>query len=198
MVNNKSILVPLIFKQFNMKQLLIIPIAILTSCCCTNKTTASKEKEANLNTIETVSTINSDCPTDGKCTVEVLKNKSMNILTDDIGAVYYKAEDNSNTSIIIYKYERNVPKGLQDAEYREEIVFEIDNSEPVINKKDFTLQSTKMLYGRFCFCRGQTGFYKVSNGNLELENKNNQIHFKLDFEINQVPQTIKSIEATIK
>lgn len=181
-----------------MKQLLIIPIAILTSCCCTNKTTASKEKEANLNTIETVSTINSDCPTDGKCTVQVLKNKSMNVLTDDIGAVYYRAEDNANTSIIIYKYERNVPKGLQDAEYREEIVFEIDNSEPVINKNDFTLQSTKMLYGRFCFCRGQTGFYKVSKGNLLLDNRSNTIHFKLDFEVNQVPQTIKSIEATIK
>ncbi len=181
-----------------MKQLLIIPIAILTSCCCTNKSTASKEKEANLNTIEAVSTINSDCPTDGKCTVTVLKNKSMNVLTDDIGAVYYRAEDNANTSIIIYKYEKNVPKGVQDAEYREEIVFEIDNSEAVISKNDFTLQSTKMLYGRFCFCRGQTGFYKVSNGNLELENKNNQIHFKLDFEVNQVPQTIKSIEATIK
>lgn len=181
-----------------MKQLLIIPIAILTSCCCTNKSTASKEKEANLNTIEAVSTINSDCPTDGKCTVEVLKNKSMNVLTDDIGAVYYRTADNSNTSIIIYKYERNVPKGLQDADYREEIVFEINNSEAKINKNDFTLQSTKMLYGRFCFCRGQTGFYKVSNGNLELENKNNQIHFKLDFTVTEVPQTIKSIEATIK
>ena len=181
-----------------MKQLLIIPIAILTSCCCTNKSTSSKEKEVNLNTIEAVSTINSDCPTDGKCTVEVLKNKSMNVLTDDIGAIYYRAEDNPDTSIIVYKYERNVPKGLQDADYREEIVFEINNSETKINKNDFTLQSTKMLYGRFCFCRGQTGFYKVSKGNLELENKNNQIHFKLDFEVNQVPQTIKSIEATIK
>lgn len=181
-----------------MKQLLIIPIAILTSCCCTNKSTSSKEKEVNLNTIEAVSTINSDCPTDGKCTVEVLKNKSMNVMSDDIGAVYYRAEDNANTSIIIYKYERNVPKGLQDADYREEIVFEINNSEAKINKNDFTLQSTKMLYGRFCFCRGQTGFYKVSNGNLELENKNNQIHFKLDFTVTEVPQTIKSIEATIK
>ncbi|HCQ12437.1 hypothetical protein [Flavobacterium sp.] len=181
-----------------MKQLLIIPIAVLTSCCCTNKTTASKEKEANLNTIETVSTINSDCPTDGKCTVQVLKNKSMNVLTDEIGAVYYSAEDNADKSIIIYKYERNVPKGLQDADYREEIVFEIDNSEPVINKNDFTLQSTKMLYGRFCFCRGQTGFYKVGKGNLELENKNNQIQFKLDFTVSEVPQTIKTINYTIK
>lgn len=181
-----------------MKQLLIIPIAILTSCCCTNKNTASKEKEANLNTIATVSTINSDCPSDGKCTVEVLKNKSMNVLTDDIGAVYYRTEDNPNTSIIVYKYERNVPKGLQDAEYREEIVFEINNSEATVNKNDFTLSSTKMLYGRFCFCRGQTGFYKVDKGNLELENKNNQIHFKLDFTVTKVPQTIKSIEATIK
>jgi hypothetical protein len=181
-----------------MKQLLIIPIAILTSCCCTNKNTASKEKEDNLNAIEAVSTINSDCPTDGKCTVEILKNKSMNVLTDDIGAVYYRAEDNANTSIIIYKYDRNVPKGLQDAEYREEIIFEINNSEAKINKNDFTLSSTKMLYGRFCFCRGQTGFYKVDKGNLELENKNNQIHFKLDFTVISVPQTIKSIEATIK
>lgn len=181
-----------------MKQLLLLPVAILLSCCCTNKTATVQEKDADLNTTVAVSVINSDCPTDGKCTVEVLKNKSINVTSDEIGAVYYKTEDNVSTSTVIYKYQRNVPKGLQDADYREEIVFEIPNSKSPITKTNLELQSTKMLYGRFCFCRGQTGFYKVNKGNLELENKNNQIHFKLDFEVTEVPQTIKSIEATIK
>ena len=55
-----------------------------------------------------------------------------------------------------------------------------------------------MLFGRHCFCRGQAGFYKVSDGKLNLENKDNTITLDLDFTITKVPQLYSKVKATIK
>ena len=50
-----------------------------------------------------------------------------------------------------------------------------------------------MLFGRYCFCRGQTGLYRVKKGNLQIVSLNDNIHFNLDFTIDEVPQIIKNI-----
>jgi hypothetical protein len=55
-----------------------------------------------------------------------------------------------------------------------------------------------MLFGRFCFCKGQTGYYKVEQGTLNLIYKKNVVDFTLDFTVTKVPQIIKSIKATVK
>ena len=106
--------------------------------------------------------------------------------------------DNTMTSVILYEYKRNVEDGIQDGQHREEIVFEINNTDKEIHLNDFALQNTKMLFGRHCFCRGQAGFYKVSDGKLNLENKDNTITLDLDFTITKVPQLYSKVKATIK
>ena len=40
-------------------------------------------------------TANSDCPPNGKCTVEWIKNKSLEVKTDEFGSIYYQM--NSST-----------------------------------------------------------------------------------------------------
>lgn len=171
----------------------LIIIASLTVFSCT----AKKNSAENTSSItkETVSTF---CPKDGKCTTQLLQHKSLNIKTDEFGATYYQLSDNSQTSVVLYQYKRNVKKELQDAGYTEEILFEIDNTDSKRTLTDLDLQKTKMLFGRLCFCRGQTGYYKVTHGNLKLEQKNKDVNFSLDFTITQVPQIIHSIAATIR
>lgn len=173
------------------KPIMIIVLVMLFSCNTTKSTvatTSSVTKEA----------VQAFCPENGKCTTQLLKGKSLNVKTDEFGSTYYQLTDNNQTTVILYQYKRNVPKGLQDAGYTEEILFEINNTDSKISLTDTDLQKTKMLFSRLCFCRGQTGYYKVTQGNLKLEQKNNEVNFSLDFTITQVPQIIHSIGTTVK
>lgn len=139
-----------------------------------------------------------NCPKDGKCTIEIIKNKSLLIKKDDLGFIYYHLMDNNQSSVIAYKYERNVEKGLQDGHYNEEIIFEIENKNTSLNLTDTKLEKTKMLFGRHCFCKGQAGYFQVNKGTLILEKKNETIELNLDISVNEVPQIITSIITVIK
>ena len=172
-----------------MKKIFLIPfIAMIAACNCQKQTNESNQEKKITST--------SQCPDDGKCSIEIKEQKSLNVKTDEFGSTYYELVDDKTTSVIIYKYIRNTEEGLQDSNYREEIVFETDNANTV-SLKNNDLQQTKMLFGRFCFCRGQTGYYKVTNGNLQLTNKGNKLDFNLNFTVSQVPQIINSIEYAI-
>ena len=172
-----------------MKKIFLIPLALsLTFCKCPK---AAIEKAS-------VSSIESICPENGNCSIQIFKNKSLNVKADEFGSIYYQMLDNPNTSIIQYEYKRTVEKGLQDGQHREEILFEINNADKVISLTDSKLQDTKMLFGRHCFCKGQAGYFKVEQGTLNLRNENEIITIALDFQITKVPQLYSKVYATIK
>lgn len=178
------------------KKLLFIPLGLIVSFCAPKKEITENDKTA----IEAkkINPSDSNCPEDGICSIEVIKNKSIVVKTDDFGSNYYLLEDNENTSVIYYKYDRSFEKELQDAYYKEEIAFEVSNEVNQLNLTDEELQNTKMLYGRLCFCKGQTGFFKVTKGTLKYTKKGNEIAIDLDFENQKVPQIIKKIKTIIK
>jgi hypothetical protein len=172
-----------------MKKIFLIPLALLLSFCRCPKTTIEKSS---------VSSIESICPENGKCTIQIFRNKSLNLKADEFGSIYYQMLDNPNTSIIQYEYNRTVEKGLQDGQHREEIIFEINNADKLISLTDAKLQDTKMLFGRHCFCKGQAGYFKVEQGTLNLKNEKGIITISLDFQITKVPQLYSKVYATIK
>lgn len=170
------------------KSILLLLVISFISCNSTKKNsspTASNESTTN-------------CPDDGDCTIVIHKNKKLNILTDGIGSRYYQILDNENTSVIHFEYKKKIDENLQDGNYVEEIVFEIQNDVKSLLLIDNELQSTKMLYGRHCYCKGQAGLFNVSNGKLILDQNNNKIKINLDFKINDVPQLITSISEIIQ
>jgi hypothetical protein len=171
-----------------MKKLFLIPLALGLIFCTSQKTTVANNSIAAIN----------PCPEDGICTAEIQRNKGLEIKSDDLGSIYYQLIDSPETSVIIYQYNRTVDKDLQDGNYREEIIFEIKNSESYLKLNDIELQQTKLLFGRFCYCKGQTGYYKVEKGKLNLNQKNNVVDIGLEFTITQVPQIIKAIQTSIK
>lgn len=177
-----------------MKKLFLIPLALsLSFCNCQKTAVAATSTKPSIE-----STIESACPENGVCTIQIQKGKSMNVKADEFGSVYYNLEDDATKSVIVYEYNRNVEKGLQDGQHKEEIVFEINNSDTKLAVSDFNLQSTKMLFGRHCFCKGQAGFYKVMEGKLNLENTKGVISVDLDFKVSQVPQLYTTVKATIQ
>lgn len=176
-----------------MKRLFIIPLALVLSSCNCQKNNIAKNETKSIPLV-----LKNECPKDGTCTIEMLKNKSLVIKTDELGEIYYELVADRKTAVVIYSYNRKVEKGLQDGQYRENILFEIKNSDSLISLSDSELLKTKMLFGRHCYCKGQAGYFKLTQGQLTLEQKKNAVSFQLDFTTTQVPQIIHSIKAAVK
>lgn len=124
--------------------------------------------------------------------IYLLKNKKLDILETN-GSLEYKIVDSENTNVLQFSYEKDMDKVAVDGGYREEIVFEIPNTVTEQNYSDKELQNTKMLFGRYCFCRGATGLYKVNQGKLHVDLSKKEIHFELQFKITEVPQVINEV-----
>lgn len=170
-----------------MKKLLLIPVLLSLSFCNT----------ANTNKSVMTTTIESECPANGKCTIQLLKNKGIDLKTDGLGKLYYQLIDDSSKSVVIYEYNRDVEEGLQDGQHKEEIAFEIENGAKEIRLENAELSNAKMVFGRHCFCRGQAGYFAVSQGTLQLEQKANNVSFDLNFKVKEVPQLFTAIKATV-
>ena len=165
-----------------MKKLICLFIAVgFTSCKCKQETT----------TWTPIVDVTSECPKDGTCTAELIRNKSMTVKQDEFGSTYYTLEESDSKSVVKYTYTRTVKGDVQDANYREEIVFETSSQlNENLNISGEALQNKNLLFGRFCFCRGQTGYYKINDGNLTITNGR---VINLDFKADKVPQIIKHI-----
>ncbi len=165
-----------------MKRLIALLLVLIWSCGATKN--AAQPTSAILT---------SDCPKQARCSLTLLAGKTMAIQSESTG-LRYNLVDQPGTTVIIYKYDKIVKGNLQDAGYREEIVFEYDGTLP-LSLADAQLQNVKMLFGRFCYCKGQTGYYAVRNGQLLIgDDGKAQLHFN----VSEVPQIIKDISFALQ
>jgi hypothetical protein len=169
----------------NMRKIaLLFVLFSVLSCKCKKATTQ-----------QTTVSITSESPKDGACTVQLLKNKSIIVKKDEFGSTYYTLEDSDSKNVVQYTYKRTVKGDLQDANYREEIIFELNNQTDNLTLSDATLENTQLLFGRFCFCRGQTGYYKINQGKLTVTDGK---VIDLNFKTNEVPQIINHVSFLMK
>jgi hypothetical protein len=140
--------------------------------------------------------LTSDCPKEGKCTIDVLKNKSLVLKSLDNGGIYYDTISDNTKMVILYQYSKNMEQVTYDGGYREEIIFEVNSGVKTLNLNDKALQETKMIFGRYCNCRGKTGIYPVVSGKLNLTNLDGKVNLDLEYKISEVPQATKSFRVT--
>lgn len=167
------------------KFFIIITILFLASSCHRNTISKTNLSGKKLK-------LTSTCPKIGECTLVLIKNKSLDTLYFN-NALIYKIVENSTTDVVKYEYTKNMEQSEYDGGYREEIVFEIPHGDFEKKLTDNELLSTKMLFGRHCFCRGQNGLFKVVKGQFIISSRAKQLHFDLNFKINEVPQVSNTI-----
>lgn len=139
----------------------------------------------------------SHCPEDGSCSFQVSANKSLAVAFDGTGAVYPKISD-GNSILAKFTYKRKDIPNTADGHYREEIYMELNPKTLELNLTDHQLADVKLFFARWCFCRGQTGYYRVKKGNLNLKKiSKGEYSLILNFKIDEVPQVIKTIEEII-
>jgi len=134
------------------------------------------------------------CPDDGICTFEVIKDSSLEIKSDEFGSLYPEIIP-GNKLIVKYEYKRIEIENTADSSYSEFIYFELDSIEEHFILKDNDLQKVKLLYGRICFCRGSSGYFKITEGTLFIDKHSNTLDVDLQF---KTPKGIPQINSHIK
>ena len=167
---------------------LIIALLVFASCSCKKNTTALS------------ASLLSECPKDGDCKIELFDGKTIVVKTTDTGSLYYELEENTSKKVLKYTYNRKVKGNIQDASYREEIIFEVNSNQEKSTFVDSSLQDIQLLFGRFCYCKGQTGFYKIGSGALTVskDKQTTTTQINLNFKTNKVPQIIGAISISLK
>jgi len=168
-----------------MKNLLPLLFLIIVSC-----KSAFVANEAIL-----VNTLN--CPENGTCTIELLPNKSLEFKQDEFGNSYPVISE-GNKTIFKYIYTKNPIPNTQDSNYTELVFAELDSTILAKTLTNEALQDIKLHFGRLCYCKGETGYYPIKNGEFKIT-KSNKKAFKIDFnfKIDEVPQIISAINETV-
>ena len=138
-------------------------------------------------------TLTSACPKDGTCQIELHKNKSLVVVYDNFGGMYYELKETDGKSVIHFQYNKTTEANLQDGHYREDLLLEINNNTKALNLQNAELQQTKLIFGRHCFCKGQTGYFKVVDGELNAKRKGSKLFLSLTFKTKKTSQIITKL-----
>lgn len=166
----------------------------MVNACQTQTGTVISSENTTIKQMDTKPTA---CPEEGACSVVVHKNKTLKIQKDDTGALYPQLLDGANT-VVEYTYLKEGPAGTADGNYSETIQFEIPANTESLNKENASLSDVKLLYGKQCFCRGEAGYYPITDGKLLVEKSGQGVIFDLKFKVNETSQVVTHIAEAVK
>lgn len=127
------------------------------------------------------------CPDGGECEFEVIEDTRVFMAGDDQMGHFPKLESSKEMHTIKISYTKETMENLMDDEYIEVFYFTIGNDQNKINLSNSELYQANLIYGRICACRGQTGYEKIDQGNLEVNFSGNSQHIKLQAKPNKYP-----------
>ncbi|MEN8123493.1 MAG: hypothetical protein ABFR32_00075 [Bacteroidota bacterium] len=143
-----------------------------------------------------VFTLYENCPDNGNCNIEILPDSELEVKQDEFGNLYPNIKI-GNKLIIKYHYKRTPIENTADSNYSEIIYFELNNDKINLDLQNEKLNEVKLLFGRLCYCKGATGYYKVSKGDLQVKMSQKNLTINLQFEVKKIPQIIHAINESI-
>ena len=174
-----------------MKYICLFILVLLVVGCKTSQINTSLEE---LNEKHTV--ILSNCIDNAVCNIEIIPKSNLLIKEDEFKNTYIEFEKGNNT-IIKYQLKKNELPNTADSHYSEIIYLEIDNYNKSLYLKNEELQQVKMIYGRLCYCKGSSGYFKVKKGSLELILSKNKLSLNANFNVENIPQIVSQINENI-
>lgn len=123
-----------------------------------------------------------DCPNNGDCEVQVLKETKLIISENSEGILEISFEEDLNFQVIFIQFK---DKKLSD--YKEEIYLQIPSRFKEIHSKNHSLQNQKVIYGKLGGTADE-GFKHIKHGELQLVNLDDYIslHLEIDSESSHV------------
>ncbi len=174
-----------------MKYICLFILVLLVAGCKSSQINTSLEE---LNEKHTV--LLSNCIDNAVCGIKIIPKSNLLIKEDEFKNTYIEFEKGNNT-IIKYELKKNEIPNVADAHYSEIIYLEIDNYNKSLYLKNEELQQVKMIYGRLCYCKGSSGYFKVNKGSLELILSKNKLSLNAKFKVENIPQLVTEIHENI-
>ena len=108
---------------------------------------------------------------------------------------YYTEVVEGGGYVFKFEYKRNEIPDTVDGHYIEQVFIELNEENLELQLRDSELKKANIMFARYCYCKGQTGFYRISQGNLSIKKTADKTYqLKLDFSQNEVPQIITQIQ----
>lgn len=156
------------------KILTLLTIAALATSCGSSKGVEST------NWLGKKVTMISAAPEGGKVTATREFEKGLNL--EGFEQLYPQTKFNPETVLIEYSFDRNRAKNLHaDDFYKEELYMEIPANAFKKQYKDAELEQVKLVYGKHCYCKGEAGYHKITQGTLKLDHSDKRTKVKLTF-----------------
>lgn len=175
-----------------MKVIFAIVLILLTSC-------KTKQSQINSNSLieENIIFKTTNCPENGDCTIELIPNKTIEFKSDEFGITYPLISEGEKL-LLKYTYKKIQKEQRPDGHYSEVIYAEIDKTISEINLAEDELQNVKLYFGRFCFCKGESGYFPVKKGSFVLtKTSNDSLNIHINFNLKRIPQIISKINETV-
>ena len=173
------------FSRINTQYILVATFILLLSC-------KSQSYDVSLSNESSKSKVT--CPKEGTCNFSIYPNQSIDFKIDEFGIGYAEFKI-SDSNVLKFEYQRNEIPNIADSGYIERVYLELPNHPKTLLSEDQTLEKVNLLFERVCYCKGQTGFYKINQGTLSLKLiKKNRYHLKLSFKTSEVPQVLTEID----
>ncbi len=155
-----------------MKKALSFICIILLMSCKSKETVLQKNQIFNLS---------SDCPKEGKCSLEVKDGFTYDLEKGDKLNEKPKLKEGSQKKVFLFNYSKNENSKIADDFYNEEIWFVLPSELEIKSYINDDLSEFKLIYGRFCFCsRESVGYFPITNGTMEITK--NKIDLKFEVE----------------
>ncbi len=115
----------------------------------------------------------SGCIPESACAAEIMGNKKMIFIKDEVSnQIYPQFVADSSKQIIKLTSRINADKMHLDQHYFEDIYIELPNKYYPIKATNIELLQYKVLLHKSCYCRGEAGYYAIRNGELKINQKN--------------------------
>lgn len=166
-------------------------LTFLTLFACASKTVPPKKEQMELYKLSA-----NTCAENGNCTVEIFKNSEILARKDETGQLYVEIIPGAK-NVLKYSYNRKSMEGIADSGYQEIILLEFESGEINLHLQNKNLLEANLIFGRLCYCKGESGYFRLTEGDLKLVADNKEIKVVLKFQA-EVPQIIHELKETIK
>ena len=152
----------------------LLAIAVVTVSCSTTKGVEST------NWLGKKVTMISVAPENGKVTATREFEKGLNL--NGFKELYPQTHFDPEKVLVEYSFDRNKTEGnYADDFYKEELFLESPAQKFKKQYKDDELEQVKLVYGKHCYCKGEAGYFKITEGTLKVDHSEKQTKVKLTF-----------------
>jgi len=125
-------------------------------------------------------TVISDAPENGKVTA--IREFEKGLILNRYNELYPQTHFDPEKVLLEYSYTRKkAEENYADDFYKEEIFLEIPAQKFKKQYKDAELEQVKLVYGKHCYCKGEAGYFKITEGTLKVNHSEKQTKVKLTF-----------------